>query len=72
LSALLSWVSLIAAGSGHRRRLDSDGVGGRKAYLPDTTVGEYTIANAGYAIARFDEKSAVETRTMFDDLGVSE
>ncbi|GAA2420734.1 HypC/HybG/HupF family hydrogenase formation chaperone [Mycolicibacterium llatzerense] len=40
------------------------------AYLPDLQVGDYTIVHAGYAISRLDEKSALETRQMFDDLGL--
>ncbi|WP_099037631.1 HypC/HybG/HupF family hydrogenase formation chaperone [Mycobacterium neglectum] len=40
------------------------------AYLPDMQVGEYTIVHAGYAISRLDEKSAMETLKMFDDLGL--
>ncbi len=42
------------------------------AYLPDMEVGEYTIVHAGYAISRLDEESALETRKMFDDLGLFE
>jgi hydrogenase expression/formation protein HypC len=42
------------------------------AYLPDMEVGEYTIVHAGFAISRLDEDSALETRKMFDDLGLFE
>lgn len=42
------------------------------AYLPDMKVGEYTIVHAGFAISRLDEDSALETRKMFDDLGLFE
>lgn len=40
------------------------------AYLPDMTIGEYTIVHAGFAIARLDEVSANNTLTMFAELGV--
>ncbi len=40
------------------------------AYLPDIDVGDYTIVHAGFAISRLDEASALQTRQMFDDLGI--
>ena len=40
------------------------------AYLPDMTIGEYTIVHAGFAITRLDEASALETLRMFAELGV--
>ena len=40
------------------------------AYLPDMTIGEYTIVHAGFAITRLDEVSANETLRMFAELGV--
>ncbi|MBX7453247.1 HypC/HybG/HupF family hydrogenase formation chaperone [Mycolicibacterium sp. 3033] len=40
------------------------------AYLPDMTIGEYTIVHAGFAITRLDEASAQQTLRMFADLGV--
>ena len=40
------------------------------AYLPDMEVGEYTIVHAGFAISRLEEQSAIETRRMFDELGL--
>jgi hydrogenase expression/formation protein HypC len=40
------------------------------AYLPEMEVGDYTIVHAGFAISRLDEESALETRRMFDDLGL--
>jgi hydrogenase expression/formation protein HypC len=40
------------------------------AYLPDMQIGEYAIVHAGFAIARLDEASAIETLKMFDGLGV--
>jgi hydrogenase expression/formation protein HypC len=40
------------------------------AYLPDITIGEYTIVHVGFAITRIDEKSALETLRMFEELGL--
>ncbi|KAA0081935.1 HypC/HybG/HupF family hydrogenase formation chaperone [Mycolicibacterium sp. P9-64] len=40
------------------------------AYLPDMQLGEYTIVHAGFAISRIAEESALETRRMFDELGL--
>lgn len=40
------------------------------AYLPDMTIGEYTIVHAGFAITQLDEASAHETLRMFAELGV--
>lgn len=40
------------------------------AFLPDMTVGEYTIVHAGFAITRLDEVSANETLRMFAELGI--
>ncbi len=52
--------------------VDFDGI--RKevclAYLPDATVGDYTIVHVGFAISRVDEESALQTLAMFRDLGV--
>lgn len=42
------------------------------AYLPDIEVGEYVIVHVGFAISRVDEASALETLTMFRDLGLLE
>ena len=42
------------------------------AYLPDMTIGEYTIVHAGFAITHLDEASANETLQMFADLGILE
>ena len=39
------------------------------AYLPDMSIGEYTIVHAGFALTRLDEASANETLKMFADLG---
>lgn len=54
--------------------VDFDGI--RKdiclAYLPDLEVGDYTIVHVGFAIARVDEASALETLSMFRELGILE
>ena len=39
-------------------------------YVPEITVGEYTIVHVGFALNRIDEASARETLKMFEDLGV--
>lgn len=40
------------------------------AYLPDITVGDYTIVHVGFAIQRLDEASALETLALFESLGI--
>jgi hydrogenase expression/formation protein HypC len=40
------------------------------AYFPDVRVDEYVIVHVGFAIARVDEQSALETLQMFRDLGI--
>jgi hydrogenase expression/formation protein HypC len=40
------------------------------AYIPDVRVGEYVIVHVGFAIQRLDEKSATETLTNFERLGI--
>jgi len=40
------------------------------AYLPDITVGDYTIVHVGFAIQRLDEASALETLALFQSLGL--
>jgi len=40
------------------------------AYLPDISVGEYTIVHVGFAIARLDEEAAHKTLAMFRELGL--
>lgn len=42
------------------------------AYLPDATVGQYTIIHAGFGLIRLDEAAARETLAMFRDLGLLE
>jgi hydrogenase expression/formation protein HypC len=40
------------------------------AYLPDITIGEYTIVHVGFAITKVDEEAAHKTLAMFRDLGL--
>jgi hydrogenase expression/formation protein HypC len=40
------------------------------AYLPDVTVGQYTIIHAGFALTKVDEDAARQTLAMFRDLGL--
>jgi hydrogenase expression/formation protein HypC len=40
------------------------------AYVPDITVGEYAIVHVGFAITKLDEKSALETLSLFEQMGV--
>ena len=40
------------------------------AYVPEITVGEYTIVHVGFALNRIDEASARETLKMFEELGI--
>lgn len=42
------------------------------AYLPDLSVGDYTIVHAGFALTRLDEESAVASLTAFRELGMLE
>jgi hydrogenase expression/formation protein HypC len=42
------------------------------AYLPEITVGEYTIVHVGFAITQIDEQSARETLALFHSLGILE
>lgn len=42
------------------------------AYLPDISVGDYTIVHVGFAISKIDEESAKQTLQMFHDLGILE
>ncbi len=42
------------------------------AYLPDLTVGDYTIVHVGFAISQVDEASAQETLRLFEEIGVLE
>lgn len=42
------------------------------AYLPDLKVGDYTIVHVGFAISRIDEVSALQTLTLFREMGMLE
>ena len=39
------------------------------AYVPHVAVGDYTIVHAGFAIAKLDEGSALQTLALFNELG---
>jgi hydrogenase expression/formation protein HypC len=38
-------------------------------FVPDIEVGEYTIVHVGFALQRLDEKSALETLALFQQMG---
>jgi hydrogenase expression/formation protein HypC len=38
-------------------------------FMPDLEVGEYTIVHVGFALQRLDEQSAMETLSLFRELG---
>lgn len=40
------------------------------AYVPEIEVGEYTVVHVGFAITRLDEASALETLSMFREMGL--
>jgi hydrogenase expression/formation protein HypC len=40
------------------------------AYVPEITVGDYTIVHVGFAISRIDEASALATLQTFEELGL--
>jgi hydrogenase expression/formation protein HypC len=42
------------------------------AYLPEVTVGDYTIVHVGFALATIDEAAARETLRTLAELGVLE
>ncbi len=42
------------------------------AYLPEITVGDYTIVHVGFAISRIDEASAQQTLKTFAEMGLLE
>jgi hydrogenase expression/formation protein HypC len=61
----------------HQTRMaivDFDGI--RKdacvAYLPDVAVGDYVLVHVGFAISKVDERSALESLAMFQQLGTLE
>ena len=41
-------------------------------YVPEVSVGDYTIVHVGLAISKIDEQSAAETRELFRKMGVLE
>jgi hydrogenase expression/formation protein HypC len=40
------------------------------AYVPEIEVGEYAIVHVGFAISKLDEKAALETLSLFEQMGV--
>jgi hydrogenase expression/formation protein HypC len=42
------------------------------AYVPEVTVGDYTIVHVGFAITQLDEESAQESLRLFAEMGVIE
>lgn len=42
------------------------------AYVPEIEVGDYAIVHVGFAITRLDEASALETLSLFEQMGVLE
>ena len=40
------------------------------AYMPDLSVGDYTVVHVGFAITKVDEDAARKTLEMFRELGV--
>ncbi len=38
-------------------------------WVPDVKVGEYVIVHVGFAISKVDEKEALETLRMFEEIG---
>ncbi len=40
------------------------------AYVPDVTVGDYTIVHVGFALTKLDEQSALETLELFKSVGL--
>ena len=41
-------------------------------YLPDAEIGDYVVVHVGFAIQRLDEKSALDTLSLFENLGILE
>lgn len=42
------------------------------AYVPEVTIGDYTIVHVGFAITQLDEQSAQESLALFREMGVLE
>jgi hydrogenase expression/formation protein HypC len=40
-------------------------------WVPDVKVGEYVIVHVGFAISKMDEKEAMETLQLFDEIEAS-
>ena len=40
------------------------------AYVPDVTVGDYTIVHVGFALTKLDETSALESLELFKSVGL--
>lgn len=40
------------------------------AYLPDITVGDYTVVHVGFALQRLDEETALRTLDTFREMGL--
>lgn len=38
-------------------------------YVPEVSVGDYTIVHVGFALSKIDEKSALETLELFRQMG---
>ncbi len=41
-------------------------------YVPEVTVGDYTIVHVGFALSKIDEKTALETLELFEKMGALE
>jgi hydrogenase expression/formation protein HypC len=41
-------------------------------YVPEVSVGDYTIVHVGFALSKIDEKSALETLELFRQMGALE
>ena len=42
------------------------------AFVPELTVGDYTIVHVGFALGKIDEETAKETLRAFEEMGVLE
>ena len=52
-------------------KIDFDGIQKEVclAYVPELSVGDYTIVHVGFAITQLDEESALESLRLFKELG---
>jgi hydrogenase expression/formation protein HypC len=41
-------------------------------WVPDVKVGEYVIVHVGFAISKMDEKEAMETLKLFEEINASQ